>query len=73
MICGIAPTSRRYWSAILEPEMRILIPWKSDGLSSGRLAETMWKPLSQKARPLIPFGSSLVKRYFPTDPFMALA
>ena len=47
MICGIEPSSRKYWSAIFEPEMRIFRPWKSAGISSGRLADTMWKPLSQ--------------------------
>ena len=52
--------------------MRIFKPWKSAGINSGRLAETMWKPLSQKARPEIPFGSSFLNSYLPTSPFMAL-
>src|SRR5437773_6020653 len=34
MICGIEPSTRKYWSANFEPEMRILRPWKSGGLIS---------------------------------------
>lgn len=47
VLVNLLPGGSRRRVITFDPEIRNLRPWKSVGFASGRLAESMWKPLSQ--------------------------
>src|SRR5215475_8267484 len=63
MICGMAPSWRICASSTFEDWMRNFSPLKSSGSRSGLLALISLKPLSQYAKPTMPFGSSSLSSF----------